>query len=555
MKTVKTTLMRLAVYFFLLAVNIIPCGSIIPDVFPTRNISTIYLLTLSVCLIWYYSHRVSGSTNLSFMMKLLSWMAFLLILLRGIKYSVFAGVQVLARHTWYFYYVPMMLIPLCFFYVSLIILPEGGSRIPKKWFWTAFVTITFILLIITNDLHQQIFSFKPGFKDWDSEYSYGFMFYLITAWQYALYLAAVFILVLKCRTIASKKGAWLTAVPFLIGITMCVCLITEKMPKINGSYIIEFPEALIFMVAGVLECCMQLGLIPTNTGYGKLFGLFSLSAQITDKEGKPIYSSRSAVALTKEQFLMPDGARIGEHTVLHKMKVPGGFGFWQDDMTGIDRINEELTEAKEALSQKAELVRLKNELEEKQTKIEQRTVMYDTIAERTWQQSQTISRLAKKARLSSDNAVKVKCRNEITLFGSYIKRFANLMLLSYESKSIDTGELGLSFSEVLRYLNFCGIPGELVNTAEGTISSDAALCVFETFGKLLERNLSVLHGVFVNFSFDESAICKLTLENLRKKLQKEELDAFTKAGVKIDITFEDDITYIGFTLPSGGAAL
>ncbi|MBQ9598866.1 MAG: Clp protease ClpP, partial [Clostridia bacterium] len=71
------------------------------DVFPTRNLSTLYLLILSSCLIRYYSYRVSGSTYLSVMMKALSWMAFLLILLRGVKYSVFAGVaiyNILMRH-------------------------------------------------------------------------------------------------------------------------------------------------------------------------------------------------------------------------------------------------------------------------------------------------------------------------------------------------------------------------------------------------------------------------------------------------------------------------
>ena len=46
MNVVKKTLGRLALYFLLLAINIIPCASIIPDAFPTRNVSTIYLLII-----------------------------------------------------------------------------------------------------------------------------------------------------------------------------------------------------------------------------------------------------------------------------------------------------------------------------------------------------------------------------------------------------------------------------------------------------------------------------------------------------------------------------
>ena len=47
MNVVRKTLGRLAIYFLLLAINIIPCANIIPDTFPTRNVSTIYLLILS----------------------------------------------------------------------------------------------------------------------------------------------------------------------------------------------------------------------------------------------------------------------------------------------------------------------------------------------------------------------------------------------------------------------------------------------------------------------------------------------------------------------------
>ncbi|MBQ9545476.1 MAG: hypothetical protein IJV00_10165, partial [Clostridia bacterium] len=442
----KTTLKRLALYYILLAINVIPNASVLPDAFPTRNVSTVYLLFLSACLIRYYSYRVLRSGSLSVMMRAISWSAFTLLFLRGVKYSVFAGVGVLARHTWYLYYIPMLLLPLFFFYVSLLISPDGEPRIPKKWLWTAVFTAVLILLVLTNDLHQLVFRFRPGFENWDHDYSYGWTFYIITAWQYVLYIAAVVVLGFKSRVGSSRKTAWLTAIPFLIGIAMSVILMTGRMPKINGSNLIEFPETLILMVAGVLECCINSGLIPTNNGYGKLFRTFSLCAQITDSEGSPVYVSRSASPLSAEQFAAPDGTRISGHKVLHKMEVPGGFGFWQDDMTELDRLNEELSQAKERLTQETGLIRLRNENKEKQSKLEQRTLLYDKIAERVRPQSKEISALARTARTSPDNGVKKKCCSRITLLGAYIKRYANLMLLSDESAGIDAGELGLSVS-------------------------------------------------------------------------------------------------------------
>ena len=88
-----------------------------------------------------------------FMMKSLSWMAFLLLLLRGIKYSVFAGVDILARLSWYLYYAPMLLLPLFLFYISLLISPGVDSHVPKRWYWVGAVTVVLILLVLTNDLH------------------------------------------------------------------------------------------------------------------------------------------------------------------------------------------------------------------------------------------------------------------------------------------------------------------------------------------------------------------------------------------------------------------
>ncbi len=199
MNELKPTFRHLALYYLLFAISIIPCGNFIPDVFPTRNVSTIYLLTLCVCLIMYYSHRLTRAGGLSVLMKSVSWLLLLLILLRGIKYSVFASVDVLARHTWYFYYVPMLLCPLFLFYISLLASSKKCFHLQKGWYLAAAVTVLFIVLVLTNDLHQLIFRFNAGFADWNNDYSYGLLFYVILVWRYILYISAVIILVIKCR--------------------------------------------------------------------------------------------------------------------------------------------------------------------------------------------------------------------------------------------------------------------------------------------------------------------------------------------------------------------
>ena len=76
--------------------------------------------------------------------------------------------------------------------------------------------------------------------------------------------------------------------------------------------------------------------------------------------------------------------------------------------------------------------------------------------------------------------------------------------------------------------------------------------LFEAFGTLLLENISDLRGVFVNLSNNEKTVCKLTMENLRISLSDEMSGMLRRAGVTAECVCEDDVTYIGFTLPERG---
>lgn len=64
--------------------------------------------------------------------------------------------------------------------------------------WVGLLTVPLILLALTNDLHQTVFVFKPGFAAWDSDYSYEPGFIVVTVWEYLLYAASVANLIAKC---------------------------------------------------------------------------------------------------------------------------------------------------------------------------------------------------------------------------------------------------------------------------------------------------------------------------------------------------------------------
>ena len=547
-----TALKRIGFYYILLIISMVLSGGYVEKTAFTRNLATIYLLILSVCLVLYYSHRVSPKSELSNAMKIISWMCLLLIFFRGIKYTSVSEVDILARHTWYLYYIPILFIPLFLFYISLCVSPKKHNKFLLIWYIMLAVTILFIVLIMTNDFHQQVFIFNPNFEGWDGIYSYGWLFYVINVWQYSLYFISIIILIYKCRIGSSKKNSWIIFIPVTIGVILYVLLLTGKIPTILGSTIIEFPEAHIFATAIVLECCIILGLIPTNTYYGEMFKTLPISSQIIDYKGKEIFSSLVSKPITQEHFNLSDGSRIAEHELIHKMEIPGGFGFWRDDVSNLDKLNDELEEAKEILSQEAELTKLRNELKEKRTILKQRTFVYDMIAKHTQRQSQTISNLAKSAQESNDYIFKDNCRRKIILLGAYIKRYANLMLLSEGNEYIEVGELSLSISEVLHYLNYNKVPCEFVGESEEKIKTNDALIIFEFFETLIEDNYSEIKGIFTNLSYSDKVNLKLIFECPNITISDNIKTKMKESNIVFEVKNEDEIAYINISIDKGG---
>lgn len=552
---VKRTLRALSVYYLFLAVAVIPNNDVIPCRFPLENISSLYLAAAAFCLFLNYCYRVVPNRRMKRLMLTLALMEVLLALLRGIKYSVFGSVSALARFSWYLFYVPLFCIPLLLFYIALYVNASDERRIGRKWGWTAAVTAVLILAVLTNDLHGLVIVFRPGFENWDREYSHGFLFYVIAVWQAGLYTAALAVLTAKCRVSEERKHFWLILVHTAVSVVLILLKFTDTMPKINGVTVTQFPDTLCCMVGGVLECCMQLGLIPTNRDYRGLMKRTSVPVLITDFGGKTVYRSDAAAELNERQFRAPDKTRVAEHTILRRMEIPGGYGFWLNDVTELDRINGELEAAGDVLAEETDFIRLQNELRERQLKIDRRTAVYDAIADRTQAQSAAISRIAHRALGPEDSSGTDRCRKQIALLAAYIKRYANLLLMSSESGTVSAGELGLSVAEVLRYLNLYGIPGELVNMAEGTLRADGALAVFEAFEALLEGGLSCLAGVCVNLSGEDGGfVCRLTLENMQTGMPPGFGEKLAAAGVAASFESEDGVGFFRFALQGGGGA-
>ena len=536
MTTAKRTLRMLAQ--FALLYGIAACITIFaPDVFLLRHCSTLFLMAPALALMMYFSEHIIARDTRKYLVAIagltVAW-----ITLRGAKYIAFEETGVIARHVWYLYYVPALLIPLCSLLAALSVGRQERDRRPWKARFSVGLTVLLILLILTNDLHQLAFRFQPGFADWDAEYTRGPVNVAAYLWILILVVGVFYILFSRCRLSAGRKLVWLPMLPALFGVVYLTLYAMGRWPRIGGELFGEFPEAVCFTLAGVWMSLISIGLIPSNASYGKLFELSDLAAQIADRDYRVIYRNANAASLSGEQMASPSGVVLDRDTRVHRKTVAGGFVYWQDDVTELNRINEELRELGEQLAEETELLSLRNELREERAKIEAKTKAYDEIAEQVLPQSRRIAALCVEAGQCPEKyAANMKT---VCLLAAYIKRYANLTLLAADQEEMELRELFLALQESLRYVREAGIPADEGLSGEVRVNSQRLIAAYALFETLLEAALPSLRGLQVRL---EESVLKLSFAGAELALPE---------GAYGEIRVEDRISYVRLPLGEAG---
>ena len=495
-------LLQLAVLYMLVA-----CVSVFaPDRFLLRMPATLCLMGLSLGLLMYFSERVIDRGMRRCLVAIAGMLCFWFIL-RGAKYVAFEESETVARHIWYFYYLPILTIPLLTLFAALCV----GRGVPKRQrLWmaaAALATAALFALVLSNDRHQLFFVFKPGFADWDADYRHGRLFPLIYLWVALPVLAAFWILLRRCRLSASRRLFWIPLIPTAFGVLYIVLYALDSWPRVNGGYFGEFPESMGFMIAGVWLSLIRIGLVPSNEGYAALFEASDLSAQIADASRRVVYRSAGAARLTPEQLAATDTVMLDADTRLHRKAVRGGWVYWQDDVSRLRAVNAGLEDAQERLAEEAELLRLENELKQERARIEARLRVYDGISAAVLPQSARIEALCVQAQRAPERFA--ESMKTVCLLGAYIKRYANLSLLAADRDTLASDELYLAVAESVRQLENMRLPALAVPGEKTELPASRAAEVYARFEALLEQALPELRGLYAVFTPDE---LKLTLE-------------------------------------------
>lgn len=229
----------------------------------------------------------------------------------------------------------------------------------------------------------------------------------------------------------------------------------------------------MLMFIGFWECCIKIGLIPSNTDYDKIFNVSSIGAYIKNKKGEIVYRSKNAVT------------EPAEHIKLLSGDIAGGKVFWTHDMTAIDELNESLEDAALRIDEENTLLEEENRIKELQIHFETQNRLYDRIAFEVHGELLQLDEMLNTP--YSDEPEFRKMLSNAAIIGAYIKRRTNLMLLAHSAEKMSFDELTLAIRESMEYLKAAGISCYVSSKGSGNIPSENIIGAYSLFEELVIR--------------------------------------------------------------------
>ena len=463
--------------------------------------SVIFVIYLLVCAEWMYSiRRRFLQKELKRYMTSFSLLLLLLLSLTVIRYQFIPAQTFWARQLWYWYYVPMMLMPVLMFLSTLYIGKSDRYTVSPKWNWIFIPYLIVMAGIVTNDKHQLAFRLDTADGRWNGEYTYGVLYYM-AAGLLALSVLAVLIVIfnagLKRRFI---RHIWLPVLVIAFGFIYWIVYVLQP-GKVYGwlSVMFTMPEAVCVFSVCLWESLVSAHLIPSNSNHKDFFAASSLQAGLTDKNYTVRLASPHSVMPQPEQVQQAETAPVplgAGTTLLKSYQVTGGDFYWTEDMSEIIRLNERLADTEDYLTEENAMLDAATAIEEGRKTFTEQNRLYDKIEKQIKPQLDKVNELIET--LPEEEEAFLQQMKQAGILNAYIKRYSNLLLLAGSNDRLDMTELALAVSESLSYVRLADITADFIRQGDGTVPSALALLLFEVYEQMLEAALPDLSAVMVS---------------------------------------------------------
>lgn len=430
-------------------------------------------------------------------LRLTAALMLLWLILRTLKYSVVTG-PAAGRYIWYLYYLPMLFLPLLGVYIALSMGKSEDYRLSRGTGMLSIIPAALFLLVITNDLHQQVFAFKSGVPGLpvSGTYSYRPLYFICLGWMVACMAFSLVCLFRKSR-IPSGEGKRIT--PFVLGCAMLLysILYLSGIPAVRwwfGDMNVMF----CLLYAAIYESCIRCRMIPSNTGYVELFEASTLAACIADRSGRIVLRSRAAgkdmtCPQEGQRIVRPDGMRISS------APISGGYAVWQDNVRQLAELRTRLNANKEEMERNKKKLKDAYLVQKSLHELTEKNRIYNELEAKHSRQTAQMRQMLARCE-SVGPAERRSLLKKVLLLGTYIKRSANLYFLCSEYQWLPQQELRLTVDEAVRALTACGTEcGVIYRTTEPMRASEVVR-LFDLLEIVAETTVDDLRSLFISVS-------------------------------------------------------
>ena len=430
-------------------------------------------------------------------LRLTAALMLLWLILRTLKYSVVTGLAA-GRYIWYLYYLPMLFLPLLWVYIALSMGKSEDYRLSRGTGMLSIIPAALFLLVITNDLHQQVFAFKSGVPGLpvSGTYSYRPLYFICLGWMVVCMAFSLVCLFRKSR-IPSGEGKRIT--PFVLGCAMLLysILYLSGIPAVRwwfGDMNVMF----CLLYAAIYESCIRCRMIPSNTGYVELFEASTLAACIADRSGRIVLRSRAAgkdmtCPQEGQRIVRPDGMRISS------APISGGYAVWQDNVRQLAELRTRLNANKEEMERNKKKLKDAYLVQKSLHELTEKNRIYNELEAKHSRQTAQMRQMLARCE-SAGPAERRSLLKKVLLLGTYIKRSANLYFLCSEYQWLPQQELRLTVDEAVRALTACGTEcGVIYRTTEPMRASEVVR-LFDLLEIVAETTVDDLRSLFISVS-------------------------------------------------------
>jgi hypothetical protein len=509
----------------------------------------ISLLLLTVYLMWLFASRRRFPQK--DMRRILTVSAILMMLwnmVDTVNQEFITPGSDLSRQMWYWYYLPMVMLPMLLLLAAFYIGRTDSYELPRKLYIVFIPVIALAVGIGTNDMHQLAFVYE---NESMKRYQYGPLYYCAIG---ILVFSVVGILFKTLRSCSKRQFSRSFLLPAVItalgGIYFLTYRNTDDPLFFQRMY--DFPDFTCLFFMSFWESLVITHMLPSNADHKEFFRASSISAGLVDDDLEIYLRGENSPLPTKDQLTEAcEQEVLSGSKVLKVQSVTGGYFYWFEDISELQKLNMRLEETRSYLEEEHVMLDTANKLEESRRRTAEQNKLYDSISKRLNPDFESLSKLLNE--LPADEEGFRAGMKRAAIDGVFIKRCSNLLLLAGSSDVIDSGELGLSVGESLGYLELSDIWGQADIPKGRELPAETVLFMYELFSGAVKTALDDVHAVMVTLRLDEGIDFRIELDCECQPVKDGFFSRGEELGGSINIVHEDGSTFVIFT--AKGAAV